>query len=162
MAFEPNLDVVHRRSGRREIADGWLLEVEGPWLVAHAGDVAVPDPTVLPVPGATEFGVLTVTARPAVSVMVRRTSLLAADAVGADLVLRSAEPGERIEIAAGSKLVRDVMAEAAIPRRVRPAWPVAVAHGRIVAVAGVRSAPRVRGAAGQEGVVELTVEEGQL
>ncbi|MCP3973613.1 MAG: tRNA lysidine(34) synthetase TilS [bacterium] len=156
------LDVVHRRAGRCEIADGWQLELEGPWLVAHQGDAAAPEPEVLPVPGSIAFGALTVTAEPAASVMVRRSSLLTAASVGPELLLRAAEPGERIEIAAGTKLVRDVMAEAEIPRRVRSAWPIAVAHGRIVAVAGVRSAPWGRGVAGRDGVVELNVEEGQF
>lgn len=156
------LDVAHGRSGRRAIADGWLLELEGPWLVAHWGGVAAPEPVSLPVPGEAAFGALAVVVAPAASVLVRRTSLLATAVVGAQLLLRAAAAGERIEIAAGTKLIRDVMAEAEIPRRLRSAWPVAVAHGRIVAVAGIRSAPWARGKAGQEGVVELTVEEGQF
>ena len=56
------------------------------------------------------------------------------------IVVRVAEPGERIDIGSGSKLVRDAMAEAEIAVRRRSTWPVVEAHGRIVWVAGVRVA----------------------
>jgi tRNA(Ile)-lysidine synthetase-like protein len=160
--LEAALDVVHGVTGRRDIADGWQVELEGPWLVVHRGGATEPAPVSCPVPGSARFGALTVVASPSPPVLVRRSSLVRADELGPVVELRAAAPGERIEIAAGSKLVRDVLAEAGIARRIRPAWPVAEAHGRIAAVVGVRTAPWARGAAGEEGVVELSVEEGKF
>ena len=154
------LDVAHGTTGRRDISDGWHLELEGPWLVAHKGDTAVPPPVECAVPGAVDFGHLEVRVAAEPGPLVRRSSLLAATSVGPRIALRAASDGERIEIAAGSKPIRDVMAEAGVARRLRSAWPVAAAHGRIAAVVGIRSAPWARGNVGEEGVFELTAREG--
>jgi tRNA(Ile)-lysidine synthase len=155
------LGVAHGVTGRRDVSDGWHLELEGPWLVAHTGDVAAPRSVECAVPGSVGFGLLDVSVTVASRALVRRTSLLDGARIGAGIVLRSVADGERIEIAAGSKPVRDVMAEAGVARRVRSAWPVAVAHGRIAAVVGIRSAPWARGIVGEEGVFELTAGEGR-
>ncbi len=149
-------------AGRRHIAAGWQLEREGPWLVAHCGDPAPPDAVACSLPGSARFGALQVEVAPAPTVLVRRSSLLAGAAVGGELRLRPGAAGERIEIASGSKLIRDVLAEADISRRLRPAWPVVEAHGRIAAVAGIRSAPWARGAIGEEAVYEVRVAECQI
>jgi tRNA(Ile)-lysidine synthetase-like protein len=55
--------------------------------------------------------------------------------------LRAATAGERIELATGSKLVRDAMAESWIPSRLRSEWPVLAQHERIGWIAGSRVAP---------------------
>jgi tRNA(Ile)-lysidine synthase len=155
------LDVAHGITGRRDISDGWHLELEGPWLVAHTGDVAPPDSISCPIPGSVGFGRLDVTAAVPPRGITRRTSLLDAARVGPEIAVRAATEGERIEIVAGSKPIRDVMAEAGLARRLRSAWPVALAHGRIAAVVGIRSAPWARGIAGEEGVFELAAGEGR-
>lgn len=155
------LEVAHGITGRRDISDGWQLELEGPWLVAHAGDAEPPAPAECAVPGSVRFGFFEVTVAVAPRILVRRTSLLDGAAIGSGIEVRPAAEGERIEIAAGSKPIRDVMAEAGLARRLRSAWPVAVAHGRIAAVVGIRSAPWARGIAGEEGVFELTAGEGR-
>ncbi len=155
------LEVARGVTGRRDISDGWSIEVEGPWLVTHRGEAVAPTPVECAVPGRVGFGNLEVTAAAVSGPLVRRTSLVAAARIGPGIILRAASDGERIEIAAGSKPIRDVMAEAGLARRLRSAWPVAVAHGRIAAVVGIRSAPWARGNLGEEGVFELTAEEGQ-
>jgi tRNA(Ile)-lysidine synthase len=155
------LEVAHGATGRRDISDGWSLELEGPWLVAHTGEAAAPPPVECAVPGTVGFGYLEVVAAAASGPLVRRGSLVDGATVGPGVLLRAASDGERIEIAAGSKPIRDVMAEAGLARRLRSAWPVAVAHGRIAAVVGIRSAPWARGNLGEEGVFELTAGEGQ-
>ncbi len=155
------LEVAHGITGRRDVGNGWHLELEGPWLVAHLGDVPSPAPVECALPGAAGFGVLEVAAVAAPAALVRRTSLVDGARVGPDILLRAAGAGERIAIAAGSKPVRDVMAEAGLARRLRSAWPVATAHGRIAAVVGIRSAPWARGIVGEEGVFELTAGEGR-
>ena len=155
------LAVARCESSADEVGSGLRATREGPWLVIHRGAPNAPNPVNLAIPGEVSFGPLTVRVAGAASVLTRRTALLNPDTTGAELLLRPAVEGERIEIAAGSKPVRDVMAEAGIPARVRSAWPVAEAHGRIVAVAGVRSARWARGTLGADGTVELAVRERQ-
>ena len=142
---------------RVDVSGGVTVEREGPWLVAHRGVVAAPDPVGLQLPGRAHFGRLEVIAEVPAVPLVRRTALVDSAVVGGELRLRSAAPGERIEIRDGTKLVRDVFAEADIPARLRSAWPVAEAHGRIAAVVGIRSAPWARGARGEPDVYELRV-----
>jgi len=144
-----------------EVTGGLRIEREGPLLVLHRGPAPPAAPAELALPGTAQFGPLDVTAAVAARVLVRRTSLLDVAEVGVMVGLRSPTAGDRIEIAAGSKLVLDVLAEAGVPVRVRSAWPLVEAHGRIAAVAGIRSAPWARGQLGDAGTVELTVREMQ-
>ena len=58
--------------------------------------------------------------------------------------VRSAIDGERVALAGGSKAVRDAMAEAGIPPRLRSAWPVVAVGGKIAWVAGGRIAEWAR------------------
>lgn len=159
---ETVLGVAAGAASAGEVSGRLTVEREGPLLVVHTGPVAPVPSADLAIPGSVSFGALVVAARRAPPVLVRRTCLLSRDAVGATLCLRPAAAGERIAIAAGTKLVRDVLAEAGIPKRIRPAWPVAEAHGRIVAVAGIRSTPSERGRLGEEGTFELVVTEKQV
>jgi len=62
----------------------------------------------------------------------------------AGVTLRAAEPGERIDITDGTKLVRDALAEARVPRRKRSAWPVLANGAKIAAIVGGRVAPWAR------------------
>mgnify|MGYP001819411568 CR=1 FL=1 len=156
------IEVARGTTGRRQVDGGWVLELEGPWLVAHCGDVAAPPPTVLELPGTVDFGAWKLMASQAPLVLTRRTSLVDPAAVDHVLDIRPARDGERIEIAAGSKPVRDVMAEAGIPPRLRSAWPVAEASGRIAAVVGVRTAPWARGTLGDAGIQEVKVGDDQF
>jgi tRNA(Ile)-lysidine synthetase-like protein len=56
------------------------------------------------------------------------------------LVVRSHQPGERVALAAGSKTVVDTLAEAGVPARLRPGWPVVASHENIAWVPGARIA----------------------
>jgi len=154
------LAVARRETRRWSIEGGFVLELEGPWLVVHRGAASPPAATTCSVPGAAAVGRLDVTIEAPRYRLVRRTSLVDPDLIGDEVVLRGADPGERIEIAAGSKLVRDVMAEATIPRRLRSAWPVADSDGRIAAIASVRSASWARGARDAGNVLEVAVRDG--
>lgn len=155
------LDVVHGEAAGYEIAGGVRIEIEGPWLVAHRGAVESPPGVDLPIPGDVQFGALEVAAAATSPLLLRRTSLVDSTVVGPSVELRGHVEADKIDIAAGTKPVRDVLAEAGVPARLRSAWPLAVAHARIVAVVGVRSAPWARGALGDEGTVELTARERQ-
>lgn len=153
------LDVANGARQAADLEGGITVEREGPWLVAHRGDAAPPNQVPLEIPGEADFGRLEVIAALPPSGVVRRTALVDVAAVGRRVTLRSAAAGERIEIGSGTKLIRDVLMEAEVPRRIRPAWPVVVAHGRIAAVAGIRSSPWARGALGEDGTFEIAVRE---
>jgi tRNA(Ile)-lysidine synthase len=156
------IEVARGTSGRIHIAGEWRLELEGAWLVAHRGDAPAPTATTCELPGRAVFGELDVIAEPAPNVLTRRTSLIDPAVVGREVTLRSARDGERIAIEAGSKLIRDVLAEAGIPRRLRSAWPLAEANGTIAAVVGIRAAPWARGNLGEEGIQEIKVGDTQF
>jgi tRNA(Ile)-lysidine synthetase-like protein len=64
--------------------------------------------------------------------------------VGGGVEVRSAVVGDRIAIGSGSKLVRDALSEAGIPRRLRLVWPVILVGAKIAAVPAVRVAPWAR------------------
>jgi hypothetical protein len=49
----------------------------------------------------------------------------------------------------GSRLVRDVLADAGVPAWQRPLWPVLEAGGRILALPGLRRAQGLEAQAGQ-------------
>lgn len=119
-----------------------IADSEGPHVAVYRPATAVPDPVRLAVPGTVHFGVHTVRVEPTHRAPWVRsgTSVLDAGAVGSEVVLRATATGERIEIRGGSKLVRDALAEAGVPVRLRSAWPLVVVGGKIVAVAGVRVA----------------------
>lgn len=125
----------------------YLATREGPMVaVVPAAVPSPPNPVALPIPGRVDFGTGHAMAAVAADRLPRVRPLGSARAVvdlervGPRLVVRVAEPGERIDIGSGSKLVRDAMAEADIAVRRRSTWPVVEAHGRIVWVAGVRVA----------------------
>jgi len=91
------------------------------------------------VPGAADFGPVRVVAFAGPATVVGRTAVLVrVEPEG--LVVRAAADGEKIDIGVGSKLVRDAMAEAGIPLRLRRDWPLVAQHGRIVWIAGGRIA----------------------
>jgi len=105
--------------------------------------------TPLAVPTIVRFGAVEVATglgtRPAVAGD-RRTAWLG-PAHRDRLVLRPAEEGERIDLGSGpadattgSKSVRQAMAEAGIPARLRPGWPVVTVRGKIAWVLGARVA----------------------
>jgi tRNA(Ile)-lysidine synthase len=66
--------------------------------------------------------------------------------------LRGARPGERIRPFGfkGSKLVRDLLAEAKVPVSQRVAWPVLAVGGKLVAVLGIRRGQEFQARAGEK------------
>lgn len=64
------------------------------------------------------------------------------------LAVRTALADERIAITGGTKRVGDALAEAGVPDRMRPVWPVIDADGTIAWIAGVRAAPAPTPASG--------------
>lgn len=131
---------------RANLTGDLIADREGPHVAIYRPTDTVPDPVRLEIPGTADFGVHTVRMEPSRRAAWVRRGTSAADsaAVGSEVVLRAAETGERIEIEGGSKPVRDALAEAGVPVRLRPAWPLVDVGGKIVAVAGVRVAQWAR------------------
>ena len=75
-----------------------------------------------------------------------------ADLGSASLVVRPAREAERLQAFGlkGSKLVRDLLAEAKVPVWQRAEWPVLEADGRVLAVLGVRRGQGFEVQAGEE------------
>ena len=61
--------------------------------------------------------------------------------VESGLLVRAAARGERIDIADGTKLVRDALAETGVPVRKRAAWPVLANDAKIAAIVGRQGCP---------------------
>ncbi len=111
---------------------------EGPWVVLVAHEPAIPAASELEVGREVGFGDWLVSVE-AGSRSIGRFSVTIP--LPHRLVVRAATPNERIAIAGGSKRVGDALAEAGVPLRVRPSWPVVEADGIIAWLAGVRAAP---------------------
>jgi tRNA(Ile)-lysidine synthetase-like protein len=90
------------------------------------------------VPGAAEFGEWRIQATPTTRMPQARWQ--AAVGVATDLTVRAEAEGERIDLVSGSKPVREALAEAGIPARLRPGWPAVFSGARIVWLVGARRA----------------------
>lgn len=128
------------------ITGGLMATREGPYVAIWDEQPSVPDPVVLEFPGSVVFGTRPVTAIPAsTGELTPRSALLVDPGVfDGGVTVRGAGPGERIDIDGGTKLVRDALAEAGVPRRTRPAWPVLANDAKIAAIVGGRVAPWAR------------------
>jgi tRNA(Ile)-lysidine synthetase-like protein len=85
-------------------------------------------------------------------------ALFDADALPADLVVRSPAAGDRVRLLAGpTRKVQDVLVDAKVPREARPHMPVLAAGEAILWVAGV-----ARGAGAALGPATRRVVEGML
>jgi tRNA(Ile)-lysidine synthase len=135
-------------AGTRQMLDGWFAIREGPHVaIAPALDLSDAAQVELSVPGSIEFGHGHLIEASLVGDDQFRPrpigpAFAVVDASGFDgpLAVRAPAAGERIDIAAGSKSVREALAEAGVPPRHRSTWPVVVHRGKIVWVAGVRVA----------------------
>ena len=58
--------------------------------------------------------------------------------------MRGAQSRDRISMGEGTKDVWQALAEARVPKELRPAWPVVELAGQVVWVPGVRVAPRTQ------------------
>ena len=156
------LATAHDATPRNLIADHRVTR-EGPYVIltAAAHATSTPPPLPLPLPGDVSFG------RHAIAAAVHRTAhgvrplgrnrgLLDLDVVGRDLTVRAGRTGERIDLrGGGSKLLRDALAERRVPVRLRAAWPVVEARGRIAWLAGIRVAEWARTAPSTRHTLEL-------
>ncbi len=146
-----------------DLGGGLRVEREGPYLTVIDTSIAAPPPppVALPVPGRVEFARHRLDARLAsptrVGVRGRHVAVLDVELAGA-LIARTAEVGERIDIGTGHKLVSDALSEAGIARRLRPAWPVLVARGKIAWIPSVRQAPWAGPQPEARQVLQLTTE----
>jgi tRNA(Ile)-lysidine synthetase-like protein len=134
-----------------ELPGGVVAAREGPWVVLLAVSTAgAPSPAgTLPVPGTLVASGIEAEAwiedrPPHPWPLGRVPAVLDGDAVGLELALRTAETGDRLEIVGGSKSVHAALADAGIPARLRPGWPVWAAHGKLVRVAGIATAAWAR------------------
>ncbi len=71
-------------------------------------------------------------------------------------MVRAARLGDRIDLGVGRKRVVRALAEAGVPPRLRPAWPVVTVGAKIAAVPGVRVAAW---ASPQDDVVVIDLKE---
>ncbi len=124
---------------RSTIGEGIDVCREGPWVCLVSAADRPPAPATIAVDERVDFGEWIVTATPP-HASVGRFSVSLPPA--RRLLVRPPEVGDRIEIAAGSKPVAAALAEAGVPERIRPHWPLVEADGRIAWIAGVRAAPR--------------------
>lgn len=126
-----------------ELTDRVRVEREGPMLVLSPGVIDPFPPLEIALPGTVHFDRwrldLNVTDDPP-PVLAGRTYVLDADQLQEDLLVRPATAAERIEIGDGGKRVGDALAEAGVPARLRPRWPVVESGGRIALIPGVRAA----------------------
>ena len=156
------LSVAEERAHRVTLSGGLQADREGPLVAIHAGvsRAGVESPLA---PGETvEYGPwrlhMSTPGEPRSPVVGRSRAPLLTSVLTGGVVVRSAAEGERIDIDGGTKTVRDAMAEAGVPARLRPAWPVVAVDGKIAWVAGVRAAGWARQRDASEAAVELSVE----
>jgi tRNA(Ile)-lysidine synthase len=126
-------------AGPAQLSGGRLADVEGPYVSIAPQRSAAPGEALLPVPGSVVFGthrlqIGSSAASPGPGLILDPARLPGA------LLVRAARAGDRIAVRDGSKLVNDALAEAGVPRRARPVWPVVVAGAKIAAVPGARVA----------------------
>jgi len=146
-----------------ELSGGIRCRREGPFvtLIDPAAVPPTPHPVALAVPGTARFGEWDVEVRRAAAVAGRVAGgrpLHLDPSIGDRLIVRTARGGERIAIAGGTRPVRQVIAEAGVPDRLRAGWPVIEVRGKIAAVAGARIAAWAVPDQTSDSVLELITE----
>lgn len=154
------LAVAEERSGTATLSNALIVTREGPFVVIDRGQNETPEPVTITIPSTIQFGGVEISFesidRPFVT---RRSTLLVDPAIfSSDTALRCSTAGERIDIEAGSKTVRTVLAEHGVPVRVRRTWPVIAVGGRIAVIVGIRIAPWARPTLSR--VIAITRERG--
>jgi len=123
---------------RHTIGGGIDVMREGPHVVLINRVPVVPEPIVLESGSSADWGewAFTVSEDP-MSIGRFGTVVPKGDSV----IVRAPRPGDRIDLARGTKSVVRALAEADVPQRLRSRWPLVESGGRIVWIAGVRAAP---------------------
>lgn len=119
---------------------------EGAWVVLVGETPAPSAATAWRLPGSVRWGGRRMEAwleerSPVAWPLSEWTVVFDAGTVGEEVRLRPAGGGGRIGFRGGHKEIGDALAEAGVPARLRPGWPVVEAGGRILWIPGVRSAP---------------------
>ncbi|MGD2051519.1 MAG: tRNA lysidine(34) synthetase TilS [Acidimicrobiia bacterium] len=147
-----------------DLGGGLVATREGPYVAIHrpAGASEGFPAQPLSVPGRVAAGEWALTAAATdgtgpIPLGPFRTRIAPA-AAGDGLSVRPARDGDRIDIGGGHKTVRHALAEAGIPARLRPGWPVVEARGKIAWLAGARRAAWARPSDPAGDAVELTME----
>ncbi|MBA2338392.1 MAG: tRNA lysidine(34) synthetase TilS [Acidimicrobiia bacterium] len=145
-----------------QLSGGLLATREGAFVALYpAGNEPPPPTAALAVPGHVTVGDFTVSAAridpPRVAPLGKRVAWL--DSSLQDLTVTTATGGDRIDLGGHTKTVSDALAEAGIPRRLRPGWPVVAAHGKIAWLAGVRVGAWARAGGAETAVLELRLED---
>jgi tRNA(Ile)-lysidine synthase len=135
------LDLVSCGRRRAQLSGGRFAEIEGPHVALWAVEPSPSPPVAATVPGTTTFGAHRIHIRRQQAASQPLGALVVDAAAIADAAaVRAVMAGDRIAIRGGTKLVNDALAECGVPRRLRRAWPVVVADGKIAAVPGARVA----------------------
>jgi len=108
------------------------------------GGHARPEPVRLAIPGSVTFGASQVRCERSEPVL--EPGVLDRDALGADLLVRSWRPGDRIAALGlgGTKALQDLFVERRVPRRERDRVAVVEAGGEIAWVAGLATSERFK------------------
>ena len=155
------LAVADGRSEPVTLSQALIVASEGPFTVIDRGRRPAPPLAAITIPSVIQFGRVGITFESVDGLSITRRSTLLADPTifSGDAVVRCTEEGERIDIEAGSKAVRTVLAEHGVPVRLRSGWPTVAVGGRIAVIVGIRVAPWARPK--QDRAVAITRERGQ-
>lgn len=130
--------VLDAAAGARTTIRGGLDVIrEGPWVVLATGEETPPEPVLLETGREVDWGDWRIRLGGSGGIGRFRTEVDAA----AGLVVRASRPGDRIALRDGSKSVAAALAEAGVPARLRPCWPVLDSSGTIAWIVGARAAP---------------------
>jgi tRNA(Ile)-lysidine synthetase-like protein len=151
--------VIAAVSGRTtQLTRGLLASREGPFVaVLRPREPSSATRQSLPVPGPvlTDAGTVTSAAVELPAAPPRGRAVAWLSSTVGDLAVLGASAGDRIDLGGHSRKVADVLADAGVPARRRPGWPVVVAHGKIAWLVGARVGAWARPAAADRRVIEL-------
>jgi tRNA(Ile)-lysidine synthase len=133
---------VARSGGRAQLSGGLTVVAEGPYAAVHHGLPEPPPPAPLPLGETLAWGEWSLHAHRTRRQTAPRagSTYLDPTALGDSMTVRPWSAGDRIDIAAGTKPVAEVLREAGVAPRLRPVWPVVWVGAKIAAVAGLRPA----------------------
>jgi tRNA(Ile)-lysidine synthase len=129
-----------------ELAGSVRVERNGPWVTISRPDVAVhPSHTPWSLPGTAQVGPWRFEAwleetPPLVFPLSPFAEVFDADTMPASVLVRTGQPGDRLTIAGGRKLLSDVFGEAGVSPAQRSTWPVVSGVDGLIWVPGVRRA----------------------
>ncbi len=138
--------VAEKRSEKVMLTNALIVTREGPFVAIGRAQNPTPAPVTVTVPSIVQFEGVEIAFESVDGPFVTRRSTLLVDPAifSDDAAVRGSTLGDRIDIDAGSKAVRTVLAEHGVPVRLRPTWPVVAASGRIAAIVGIRVATWAR------------------